>query len=114
MLMALLIMSITVAFTTFVVRAIQVARDSAYESIASRVAGTKIEALRAGGYDALIGGESFSDPALASLPQGQASTSIADWNEKTKQVTAGVSWLGADGTDRFVSMTTLVTDVGGL
>ncbi len=114
MLVALFIVSLAAAFATFVVNAIKVSRDSAYESVASSIAESKLDALREGGYASLPASGSFSDPALASLPQGQASTTVASWNAETKQVTTGVSWLGIDGTTRYASVTTLVTQAGGL
>ncbi len=114
MLIALLIMSVAIALTTFVVGAVKSSRDSTYESVASRVADSKLNELRAGGYAALPASGSFSDPALSSLPQGAASTTVSSWNSKTKQVTTGVSWRGSDGSTRYVSFTTLVTETGGL
>lgn len=114
MLVALLIMSVTIVFVTLVVGTIKVSRDSAYESVAFHIAGSKLDELRAGGYASLPANGSFSSPELANLPQGTASTSVVDWNAKTKQVTAGVSWRGADNLTRFVSLTTLITQIGGL
>ena len=114
MLVALFIMSVTVAFVTIVTGTIKVTRDATYENAAFRVADNKLDELRAGGYAALPASGSFSDPALTVLPQGVASTSITDWNAKTKRVSAGVSWQGADGLARFVSLSTLITESGGL
>lgn len=114
MLVAVFVMSTAIAFVTIVTGTVKVTRDSGFESIAFRVANTKLDDLRAGGYDALPVSGSFSDPALANLPLASASTSITDWNEKTKQVAVGVSWQGADGLDRNVSLATLITQSGGL
>ncbi len=114
MLVALFIMSLTVAFTMFVVGAVGGVRDAAYENIAFRIADSKLDELRAGGYDALPADGPFFDPGLASLPQGQASTSVTVWNTKTKQVMTGVSWQGVNGSTRAVSFTTLLTQSGGL
>ena len=114
MLVALFIMSVAVAFVTIVVGTIKVTRDSTYENVAFRIADSKLDELRAGGYATLPASGPFSDSGLASLPQGVASTSITDWNAKTKRVTASVSWRGADNLTRFVSLTTLITESGGL
>lgn len=114
MLVALFIMSVAVAFVTIVTGTIKVTRDSTYENIAFRIADNKLDELRAGGYAVLPASGSFSDTELSSLPQGVASTSITVLNAKTKQVTAGVSWRGADNLTRFVSLTTLITQTGGL
>lgn len=114
MLIAILILSVTVAFVTVVVGAIKVSRDAAYENVAFRIADNKLDEFRAAGYDALPASGAFLDPELASLPQGVASTSISDWNAETKQVTAGVSWRDSGGLTRSVSLTTLITEIGGL
>lgn len=114
MLVAVFIMSLAVGFVTIVTNAIKVTRDSTYESIAFRIAGSKLDELRAGGYAALPATGSFSAPELAELPQGTASTSITDWNAGTRQAVVGVSWRGADNLDRVVSLTTLITQSGGL
>ena len=114
MLVALLIMSVTATFVTVVMGTIKLTRDVAYENSAFRIADSKLDELRAGGYAALFAGGVFSDPGLADLPQGAASTSVTVWNAKTKQVRADVSWLGADGRAHAVSLTTLVTESGGL
>jgi hypothetical protein len=114
MLVAVFIMSTAITFVTIVTGTIKVTRDSAFESVAFRIVNTKLDELRAGGYDALPTSGSFSDPALTNLPFASASTSITDWNAKTKQVAAGVSWQGADGLPRNVSLTTLITQSGGL
>jgi prepilin-type N-terminal cleavage/methylation domain-containing protein len=114
MLISILILSVTAAFVTIVIGTIKVSRDAAYENVAFRIADSKLDEFRATGYDALPASGVFSDPELASLPQGMASTSVSDWNAGTKQVTAGVSWRDADGLTRFVSLTTLITEIGGL
>lgn len=114
MLISILILSVTVAFVTIVIGTIKVSRDAAYENAAFRIADNKLDEFRAAGYGALPAGGAFSDPELASLPEGTASTSISDWNAETKQVVAGVSWRDADGRIRSVSLTTLITETGGL
>lgn len=114
MLVALFILSATTLFVTVVVATIGGTRDAAYESNAFRVASSKIEELRALGYASLPADGAFSDSQLSSLPNSSASTTITEWDAKTKKVVAGVSWRGPDNRTRFVSMTTLITEVGGL
>ncbi len=114
MLVALFIISVTVVFVTIVIGTIKITRDATHENVAFRIAESKIDELRAGGYAALPASGSFSNPELTKLPQGVASTSVTDWNAQIKQVAAGVSWQGADGFMRFVSLTTLITQSGGL
>ena len=114
MLVSILIISAAVAIGTLVVGAIKTARDASYENLAARIANSKLDDLRAGGYSALPASGSFTDPGLAGLPQGSASTTVTDWNSKTKEVTTGVSWAASDGTARYTTLTTLITQVGGL
>ncbi|MDD2657651.1 MAG: prepilin-type N-terminal cleavage/methylation domain-containing protein [Candidatus Pacebacteria bacterium] len=111
---ALFILSAAIVFAALVIGTIKVTRDSAFENVAFRIADNKVNELRALGYAALPASGAFSDPQIANLPQGEASTTITVWNAKTKQVVAGVSWLGAEGRTRSVSITTLVTESGGL
>ena len=114
MLIALFIMSLATAFVTVVVGTIKVTRDGAYENVAFRIADSKLDELRAGGYAALPASGPFSVPELVEVPQGAASTSVTVWNAQTKQVVTGVSWKGADGAPRYVSLTTRITESGGL
>lgn len=106
-------MSVAAVFVMIVVGTIKVTRDGAYENSAFRIADSKLDELRAGGYASLPESGPFSYPELVSLPQGAASTTVIVWNAKTKQVVVGVSWQGQDST-RYVSLTTLITEVGGL
>lgn len=114
MLVALFIMSTAVVFSTITINTIKVTRDMSYENVAFRITERKLEELRAGGYSNLPVSGSFSNSELADLPQGTASTSITVWNAETKKVSAGASWYGADGVTRYVSLTTLITETGGL
>jgi hypothetical protein len=114
LLMSLFIVSVAVVFATFLTGTIKTTRDSTYENIAFRVADAKLSVLRAGGYAALPASGPFTDPNLSVLPEGAASTTVADWNAKTKQITVGVSWLGSASTTKYVLLTTLVTQSGGL
>lgn len=114
MLVALFIMSVTIVFVTIVIGTIKGTRDVTHENVAFRIADSKLDELRALGYATLPASGPFSVPELGNLPQGVASTSITDWNAKTKQIVAGVSWQGVDGLMHFVSLTTLITESGGL
>ena len=114
MLISVFILSVTVVFVTLMTGTIAVSRDSAHAHSAFRIANNKLDELRAGGYAALPSGGPFSDPGLVDLPQGSASTTITVWNGETKKVVASVSWLGAGSTTRAVSLTTLITETGGL
>jgi type II secretory pathway component PulJ len=89
-------------------------RNTKHQEQALRIAQTKINDLQFLGYASLPGSGSFSDPLLASLPQGAASITVADFNEKIKQVTVAVNWQepGVTAT-RTVSLVTFVGE-GGL
>ena len=84
------------------------------QSIALAIVESKIEALRAGGYDALPGSGSFTDMALSSLASSTASTTVATYDSRTKRVDVGVSWLETDSVRHYVVLTTLITQIGGL
>jgi len=114
MLVSLFILSLAGTFATFVVGTIKTTRDSTFENMAFHIADSKLDELRALGYDALPAAGAFSDPQLVNLPNGQASTSLSVWNAETTQVAAGVSWRSSDGSTRIVSLTTLITKTGGL
>lgn len=107
-------MSVGIVFVTLVTGTMKVTRDSAFENSAFHIADNKLNELRALGYAALPASGAFSDPQLVGLPQGAASTTVTTWNAKTKHVVVGVSWLGTGSTTRMVSLTTLMTESGGL
>jgi len=81
---------------------------------ALKVARAEIEVLRAGGYGALPPSGPFTNPLLSSLASSSAAVAVTDVNDQTKQVVATVSWLGAAGAARSVSLTTLVVENSGL
>lgn len=114
MLLALLILSVAVVFVVLVVSTVTVTRDAAYESIAFRIADAKLNELRAAGYAALPSDGPFSDPQLADMPSGAASTTVTVWNVEIKKVVAGVSWQEAGSAVQYISLTTLIAQSGGL
>ncbi len=85
-----------------------------YTQLATRIAQSKLDELRAGGYDALPSSGPFTVAELADLPSGEASTTVTTYNDKMKQVQVGVSWVGSDNNERYTSLSTLVIDQGGL
>lgn len=84
-----------------------------YERTALSIAETKIEEVRNAGYASTSASGTFGSPLLASLPGGEASTTVSDYNAKTKLVVVGVSWEARD-TSRYLALTTLITEIGGL
>jgi prepilin-type N-terminal cleavage/methylation domain-containing protein len=91
-----------------------VTSDTSSEDIALRVASQKVDDLRAGGYAALPASGTFADSQLARIPSGAASTTITALNAKTKQVQVTVSWYAGKLGTRSISLSTLITQVGGL
>lgn len=88
--------------------------ETGREDVALRIANQKLDDLRALGYAALPASGPFTDTQLQNLPSGSASTTVTVFNAKTKQVAATVSWVEAKGGARSISLTTLITQVGGL
>lgn len=84
------------------------------QDLALKIANNEIEALRALGYANLPASGSFADTELSSLTNGAGVATISDYNAKTKKIDVSVTWIDSDETPREISLTTLVTDVGGL
>jgi prepilin-type N-terminal cleavage/methylation domain-containing protein len=105
---------VSVAFSTIAVTMLKGTRNSTFENMALRIADTKLNELRSSGYAALPASGTFTSPELANLPQGEASTTVTVFNAKTKQVMTGVAWYGTDSRTHYISVSTLVTETGGL
>lgn len=90
-----------------------VTRDAKYQDVAVHIASSKLALLRENGYAALPANGPFTDPLLESLPQGAASTNVSVVNAKTKQVDVIVGWKRGEK-QRSVTLTTLLTETGGL
>lgn len=93
---------------------ISLSRHARYEDIARISAANELEGLRALGYSSLPASASFTDSLLTTLPSGSGSFTISDYNAKEKQVTVAVAWQEPNAATSTVSLTTLVTSVGGL
>lgn len=90
-------------------------RETGDKTLGLAIASNEMETLRAGGYASLPSSGSFSDARLADLPSGAGALAISDWNTKTKEVVVTVSWEEpAVAATSTVSLTTLVTQTGGL
>ncbi len=113
-LVAVFIVGVSITLFSVVGTLLKNAAEIRFEHTALRVAHTKLDELRALGYAALPPSGIFSDPLLASIPSASASTSVSTYNTKTKKVVVGVAWVASTGSSRYVSLTTLVTEVGGL
>ena len=89
------------------------AAGAKHQDLALRIAQHEVEALRAAGYAALPASGSFASSQLALLPSGSGERAVTTYNDKTKQVVVTVSWQER-GASRSVSLTTLMTEIGGL
>ncbi|TSC83666.1 MAG: hypothetical protein G01um101413_936 [Parcubacteria group bacterium Gr01-1014_13] len=89
-------------------------RNVKHQELALRIAQSRIENLRALGYAALPSSGPFTDAQLTFLPEAAASTTVSQYNTKTKQVSVEVSWQEPGAQKRHnVSLTTLIGE-GGL
>jgi prepilin-type N-terminal cleavage/methylation domain-containing protein len=84
-----------------------------HKDIALRVLEEKMETLRGGGYANLPASGTFTNTLLDSLPGPSASTTISLYNATTKEILVGVSWIDS-GTTYYVSLSSLITEIGGL
>lgn len=89
-------------------------REVRDQDLALRIARNEIETLRGGGYTTLPASGPFANTLLGSLASSTASRTITDYNTQTKQVMVTVLWRGANMQNRSVSLTTLITENGGL
>jgi Tfp pilus assembly protein PilV len=89
-------------------------KGSKHQEVALRIAASKLETLRTTPFTSLPASESFSDPLLSSLPQGQAQLTMSDYNDRTKQALVVVSWLSPTkaGSRQQVQLETLITRGG--
>lgn len=92
----------------------QITRTAKYRDIALRIASSEIADLRAGGYDALPSSGSFSDSLLSSLPDATTSIAVSDYNDSTREVAVTVGWQNGNLATSSITLTTLVTETGGL
>jgi prepilin-type N-terminal cleavage/methylation domain-containing protein len=112
---SLFIIAVMLALYQVSLDSITLSRSAKDQDIALRVAGGKMEELRALGYASLPASGPFTDPQLSLLPGSSASLAVSDFNPKTKQATVTVSWLEPGSSPgRSVSLTTLITKLGGL
>ena len=73
-------------------------RQGGYKEIALRIADKKIQTIRTTPFASIPASGSFADPALASLPNGQANLTVTDASATLKDVTVTVSWTHYTGT----------------
>jgi len=112
---SIFIMSIILLLLQPVIRSGVLVRAAKDQGIALAIARNELEILRASGYATLPSSGSFSDDLLGTLPQATTTLAISVYNAKTKQVAVSVLWQEPGSTaSSTVSLTTLVTQTGGL
>jgi prepilin-type N-terminal cleavage/methylation domain-containing protein len=112
---AIAIIAVLIVATGLMLQRIPVSgREVRDQDLALKIARSEIEVLRAEGYDALPVTGSFTHPLLTSLASSTASLTVTNYNTKTKQVTATVTWRGAGLVMRSLSLTTLITENSSL
>lgn len=89
-------------------------REAAHQDIALHAASQQLESLRMGGYAALPASGAFSNTQVTQLPSGSGAMTISVLNTKTKQVLVTVSWQEGSRGSRSVSLSTYITETGGL
>jgi len=99
-----------------VIRSGALVRTVKGQGIALAIARNELESLRIGGYAALPSSGSFRDTLLDSLPPAATTTlTVSAYNTKTKQITVSVIWKDpGSAASSTVSLSTLITQVGGL
>lgn len=112
---AVAVMGLVIVATSILLQRLPVSgREVRDQDLALKIVRNEVEILRAAGYDALPVSGPFSDTLLSSFASSTASVSISDFNDKTKLADVTVSWEGAVGTTRSVSLTTLITQNSAL
>lgn len=89
-------------------------RNAQNKDVALKIATHKIEEIRALGYLSVPASGSFTDSLLNTIPAGNATLTVSDYNTKVKQVVVTVSWAEPNSNPRSLSLTTLIADAGGL
>lgn len=110
---SIFIIGVVLVLSNAVFGTIRNTRDQIDENIALRIAAGELDRIRNNGYDAAVSTDPLTNDTLAELPSGAASSTIRAYNDKTKEVSVGVSWLTGTGM-KYVKLTTLLTSTGGL
>lgn len=110
---ATFLIGLLAVLTANILTAAPLSRHAEEKNTALVIASSKLEALRAEGYEALPASGAFTDPALANLPGGSGTITVSQYNDKTKEVTVTVTWDEGETTSD-VAVTTLITEIGGL
>jgi|ERR1051326_5327943 Tfp pilus assembly protein PilV len=113
-LVALFIIVAALVLYQAALNSILLTRNTRDQDLAVKIASNQLESLRTGGYSAVPVSGPFSNSQLSLLPSGAGSLSVTTFNTKTKQVTATVTWTESNSNQHSVSLSTLITETGGL
>ena len=113
-LIAVFIIGMLIALFGVGVMMMPLSREASHRDVALHGASVELETLRSTGYAQLPTSGSFSNTEVSSLPGGLGTTTIRAYNNTTKEVVVTVSWQEPGRGYRAVSLTTLITETGGL
>lgn len=112
---AVVVVGMLVVLASTLVQAVGLTRHAKNKDVAAKVAESKLESLRAVGYEQLPAGTPFTDPLLEVLPDGVGSFTVDDFSSTTKHVIVTVSWSDPGATSQTtLTISTLVAKVGGI
>lgn len=89
-------------------------RSTQFGSVALGIAGSELDRMRSLGYDALPATGPVLNSDLTLLPQGSEDVTVTDFDTESKSVTVTVNWVEPRTGSQSLSLTTLVSNVGGL
>jgi Tfp pilus assembly protein PilV len=109
----LFLISITLLMFQVTSQAIVLNKYGRYKEIALRIADQEIQTLRTTAFADLPPTGSFSDPQMASIPNGQGQLLVDDLNNLLKDVTVTVTWTNpsSEGIQQ-VELRTYITNGG--
>jgi type II secretory pathway pseudopilin PulG len=84
------------------------------EEVARTIATDALEDLRIGGYASLPASGALSNPNLSLLQNGSGTITVTVYDSKTKKVEVTVSWTAKSGASHTLTLSTLITETGGL
>lgn len=114
-LISVFIVGVTIILFQTALQGVFLVRIANHKEIALRIANNKMEYVRALPYASLPTSGTFSDSQMSSIPSGSGTLTVANFNSKVKQVTAAVTWVEPhDSMQRSVSISTLITEIGGI
>lgn len=114
-LITMVVVGSAIALYTATLGVFPVTRATEHKAIALRIAEHKLADLRAAKYAALPASGAFTDSQFTLLPESATGTvAVSTVNAKTKQVSVTVEWREPGKATSTVTLSTLITEVGGL